>query len=1075
MASNAIIQCGSSSSSHAIITNYDVFVSFRGEDTRNNFTAFLFDALSQNGIHAFKDDTHIQKGESIAPELLLAIQESRLFLVVFSKNYASSTWCLRELAHICNCTIESFSSRVLPIFYDVDPSEVRKQSGYYGRAFATHEGRFREDREKMEEVQRWREALTQVANNSGWDIQNESQPAMIKEIVQEIKYRLGPKFQNLPNGNLVGMESRVEELEKCLELESISDVRVVGISGMGGIGKTTLARALYEKIADQYDVHCFVDDVNKIYQHSSSLGVQKQLLSQCLNEENLEICNVSTGTSLIRTRLRNKRGLIVLDNVSQVEQLHMFTGNRETLLSECLGGGSIIIIIFRDEHILRTHGVNHVYQVKSLNQENAVQLFCKNAFRCDYIMSGYEMLTHYVLSHAQGHPLAIKVIGNFLYGRNVRQWEGTLVRLSENKSKDIMEVLRTSYDALEEKDKEIFLDIACFFGQDSEDYVKEILDFRGFYPEIGLQILVEKSLITISHGVIHMHSLLRDLGKCIVREKSPKEPRKWSRLWDCENLYKVMSDNMEAKHLKAIVVEDKTWMFFETTMRVDALSKLNHLEFLSLQNVNCTGSLKYLSRELGYLIWHKYPFVCLPPSFQPVNLVELILPKSNIKILWEGKKCLPNLRRVDLSYSKNLIKMPNFGEALNLERLNLEGCIQLKHIGSSIGHLRKLTSVILENCKGLVKLPNFGEGHILQCLNLGGCIQLSHINPSIGLLKKLTFLNLKDCKSLVSLPNYILSLSSLECLNLSGCSKLNNIGPLHSIHCWFPPCMRQCDISFCNLLQIPDAIGDLPCLETLNVSGNNFATLPNLKELRRLFHLNLQHCKKLKDFPELPSRVDLLSKAYMPPWPVIEPLPRGRVAGLYIFNCPKLVEREHCASKTISWMIKHCASKTISWMIKVIQEGHQYKQLEFHLVFPRIEVIIPGSEIPWWFNNRHEGSLISIDPSSILQRDNICIGVVCCAVFSARHFSVTSPPKTNGVFPANVPVVLEGDLITDNLDHLGLFFFTMAQFFKTCSSITPNPAGDVKWKFEIRDQKGFDVEVKKCGYRWVYEKDLLGI
>ncbi|KHN46554.1 toll/interleukin-1 receptor-like protein [Glycine soja] len=113
-----------SSSSHAIITTYDVFVSFRGEDTRNNFTAFLFESLFENSIHAFKDDTHLQKGESIgiAPELLQAIQESRLFLVVFSKNYASSTWCLRELAHICNCTIEASPSRVLPIFYDVDPS-----------------------------------------------------------------------------------------------------------------------------------------------------------------------------------------------------------------------------------------------------------------------------------------------------------------------------------------------------------------------------------------------------------------------------------------------------------------------------------------------------------------------------------------------------------------------------------------------------------------------------------------------------------------------------------------------------------------------------------------------------------------------------------------------------------------------------------------------------------------------------------------------------------------------------------------------------------------------------------------
>ncbi|KAL3016988.1 hypothetical protein AAZX31_06G247900 [Glycine max] len=172
MASNTITQCGSSSSSHAIITAYDVFVSFRGEDTRNNFTAFLFDSLSQNGIHAFKDDTHLPKGESIAPELLQAIEESRLFLVVFSKNYASSTWCLRELAHICNCTIEASPSRVLPIFYDVDPSEVRKQSGYFGIDFAEHKERFREDKEKMEEVQRWREALTQVAHLSGWDIRN---------------------------------------------------------------------------------------------------------------------------------------------------------------------------------------------------------------------------------------------------------------------------------------------------------------------------------------------------------------------------------------------------------------------------------------------------------------------------------------------------------------------------------------------------------------------------------------------------------------------------------------------------------------------------------------------------------------------------------------------------------------------------------------------------------------------------------------------------------------------------------------------------------------------------------------
>lgn len=127
MASNTIIQCSPSTHTKR---KYDVFVSFRGEDSHNNSTGFLFEALRKKGIDAFRDDAGLNKGESIAPKLLQAIEGSRLFIVVFSKNYASSTWCLRELAHICNC-IEISPRHVLPIFYDVGPSEVRKQSGSY--------------------------------------------------------------------------------------------------------------------------------------------------------------------------------------------------------------------------------------------------------------------------------------------------------------------------------------------------------------------------------------------------------------------------------------------------------------------------------------------------------------------------------------------------------------------------------------------------------------------------------------------------------------------------------------------------------------------------------------------------------------------------------------------------------------------------------------------------------------------------------------------------------------------------------------------------------------------------------
>jgi len=168
MASN----CNSSSSALVTLPRrknyYDVFVTFRGEDTRNNFTDHFFDALQREGIYAFRDDTNLPKGGSIGPELLRAIEDSHIFVVVFSRNYASSTWCLQELEKILEC-VKVSKKHVLPVFYDVDPSVVRKQSGIYREAFVKHEKRFQQDSEK---VLRWREALTQVADLSGWDLRD---------------------------------------------------------------------------------------------------------------------------------------------------------------------------------------------------------------------------------------------------------------------------------------------------------------------------------------------------------------------------------------------------------------------------------------------------------------------------------------------------------------------------------------------------------------------------------------------------------------------------------------------------------------------------------------------------------------------------------------------------------------------------------------------------------------------------------------------------------------------------------------------------------------------------------------
>ena len=153
---------GASSSSSNHRWDYDVFLSFRGEDTRNNFTGHLYKALRDQGFNTFIDDS-LQKGEEISMELVKAIESSMISIVIFSKKFASSTWCLNELVKIFEC--RSNGQLVYPIFYKVSPSEIRKQDGEFGIALAEHEEKFKDDREK---VQRWRKTLTEAANLSGF-------------------------------------------------------------------------------------------------------------------------------------------------------------------------------------------------------------------------------------------------------------------------------------------------------------------------------------------------------------------------------------------------------------------------------------------------------------------------------------------------------------------------------------------------------------------------------------------------------------------------------------------------------------------------------------------------------------------------------------------------------------------------------------------------------------------------------------------------------------------------------------------------------------------------------------------
>ncbi|KAM4068400.1 hypothetical protein ACB094_12G008300 [Castanea mollissima] len=145
---------------------YDVFVSFRGEDTHKTFTDHLFFALQRKGILTFMDEEKLERGESIASELFKAIEESQFSIIILSKNYASSTWCLDELAKIMKCR-EEMGLAILPIFYEVDPTGIRKQTGTFKQAFIDHQEHFKDN---IEKVETWRAILREVAGISDWDL-----------------------------------------------------------------------------------------------------------------------------------------------------------------------------------------------------------------------------------------------------------------------------------------------------------------------------------------------------------------------------------------------------------------------------------------------------------------------------------------------------------------------------------------------------------------------------------------------------------------------------------------------------------------------------------------------------------------------------------------------------------------------------------------------------------------------------------------------------------------------------------------------------------------------------------------
>ncbi|CAK9177826.1 unnamed protein product [Ilex paraguariensis] len=549
----AVVRTEEASSSTSRCT-YHAFLSFRGKDTRKTFTDHLYTALWNAGIHTFRDDDELERGEDIELELQKAIQESRISIIVFSINYASSSWCLDELVIILRRK-NTAGHKVLPVFYNVKPSQVRDQTGSFAKAFDSHEEQLTQETDErrkaqMEKVEGWRAALREVANLSGMVLENQAnghEAKFIEEIIEETENKLKRTLLSVALYP-IGTESRVQNINSWLQ-DGSTDVGIGVISGMGGIGKTTTAKVAYNLNYERFKYSCFLANIREISQQPNGLvHLQRQLLSDISIGKREKKYNIDEVVMIIKDAISCKKILLVLDDVDEEEQLNALIGKWDWFYS-----GSKIIITTRREQLLKAHVVHQKYKIKELDDDESLQLFSWHAFGQDHPSEDHMDHSKRVIRHCAGLPLALEVMGSSLCSRSVEVWRSALEKLEATLHDKIQKTLEISYKSLpDDHDKNLFLHVASsFVGADVDDVVKIL---EEDYTAIGIQNLRDRSLITVDDdNKLMMHQLLQEMARTIARRESSEEPGKHGGAWNHKNSSTVSAEKTGTEIVDGLV------------------------------------------------------------------------------------------------------------------------------------------------------------------------------------------------------------------------------------------------------------------------------------------------------------------------------------------------------------------------------------------------------------------------------------------------------------------------------------------------------------------------------------------
>ncbi|KAK2631887.1 hypothetical protein EUGRSUZ_L02313 [Eucalyptus grandis] len=642
---------------------------------------------------------------------------------------------------------------------------------------------------------------------------------------------------------------------------------------MGGIGKTTLAKAIFKHISSQFQSCCFLSDIRK----SNILSLQKKLSRDILGIQHPKVIDVDEGRDVIKQKLGDKKAIIVLDDMDKRDNLMQLAGK-----SSWFGSGSRIIITTRNTDFLALetdtlddniiHGDFSFYEMKELQFHHALQLFSKHSFESDSPPYDYIEISREIVGTTGGLPLALEVIGSLLHSKGKKTWKETLKKLKEVPNQDVQKKLLISYEELEYEQQQIFLDIACHCIDEERIPTYYMWKACDFFPHTRLRVLIHLSLIKLIDDRLWMHDQLRDLGREIVRRECFTVPGKCSRLWCPTIALDVVKNNMI---WQAAIIKENACLLqvpkFEKKLVLKNCTRLEEID----SSINQLGRLKYLEIYGSDHLLQRNISPTVPPLLDSIGGLKSLLV-LNIKNQ-DGVRKLP----------------PSIGELLGLKHLSLSKCCNLRELPDSIGELKSLlhwdsqyTSVSalpdsIGELKSLLHLDlqytgvsalpdSIGELRSLLHLNLGGTSEfkqnkkkfafffisfyffgfkirifkkyskwpITKLLHSIGNLRRLKLMILSSSK-ISELPKSIGTLENLEEL------RANNLVNLKG--------------------EIPSEIAGLSQLEILSLSRTKVNRLPmTINQLFNLRQLELQNCMEFQLLPNLPTsvtRLDLTSSS----------------------------------------------------------------------------------------------------------------------------------------------------------------------------------------------------------------------